>query len=123
MLFYAVLFITLALIFYTLGVFGEKFKKTLKIWHLAAFWAGFACDTTGTAFMSQLAGAQGTLNFHRVTGFAAIILMLIHAIWATVVYVRDKKDLMAVFHKFSLIVWLIWLVPYLSGMFAHMIKP
>lgn len=122
MLFFAVLFITLALIFYTLGVFGEKLQKTLKPWHLAAFWAGFACDTSGTALMSRLAVGQRTISLHTVTGIVAILLMLIHAIWATVVLRRNNKDLMARFHKFSMIVWMIWLIPYFSGMFAHMAK-
>jgi uncharacterized repeat protein (TIGR03987 family) len=122
MLFFAVFFITLALIFYTLGVFGEKLQKTLKPWHLAAFWAGFVCDTGGTSLMSRLAVGQKTISLHTVTGLAAILLMLIHAIWATVVLKRNDQDLMNGFHKFSMIVWLIWLIPYFSGMFAHMIK-
>ncbi|WP_124067900.1 HsmA family protein [Clostridium sp. E02] len=122
MLFFAILFITLALIFYTLGVFGEKLQKTLKSWHLAAFWAGFACDTTGTALMIRLAGGQNSISFHTVTGIAAIVLMLIHTIWATVVFKQKNDIVMAKFHKFSVIVWLIWLIPYFSGMFAHMIR-
>ncbi len=122
MLFFAVLFITLALIFYTLGVFGEKLQKILKPWHLIAFWTGFVCDTTGTSLMSRLAVGQSAVNFHSVTGIAAILLMLIHAVWATVVLIRNNKDMMAGFHKFSLFVWLIWLIPYFSGMFAHMIR-
>lgn len=122
MLFFAVLFITLALIFYTLGVFGEKLQKTLKPWHLAAFWAGFACDTGGTALMSRLAAGQSTISLHTVTGLAAILLMLIHAVWATVVLKRNNQDLMDGFHRFSMIVWLIWLIPYFSGMFTRMAK-
>jgi uncharacterized repeat protein (TIGR03987 family) len=50
----------------------------------------------------------------------AIILMLIHAIWATFVLIKKDEKLMRDFHKFSVVVWIIWLVPYLSPMFFGM---
>lgn len=122
MLILAIVTISLALVFYTVGVWGEKLQKTLKPWHLVIFWAGFACDTTGTAFMSILSENSNPFHFHAVTGVIAILLMLFHAVWATVVLVRKKEAMMRAFHKFSLIVWIIWLVPYLSGMLVGMGK-
>jgi uncharacterized repeat protein (TIGR03987 family) len=115
MLLYAILTISLALVFYTIGVWSEKIQGNLKIWHLCMFWIGFAFDTTGTTLMSKLAKDIFTLNFHAVTGLAAIILMLIHAVWATKVLVGDNKAAKQNFHRFSIIVWLIWLIPYISG--------
>jgi uncharacterized repeat protein (TIGR03987 family) len=50
----------------------------------------------------------------------AILLMLIHAIWATIVLIRKDEQAIVNFHKFSLVVWLIWLVPYFSGFFLSM---
>lgn len=113
---FAVAFITLALVFYTSGVFGEKLSGSLKKWHLAIFWLGFVCDTTGTALMGRLVGDVLTVSFHSVTGFAAIALMAIHAIWATVVLLRGSEKSKQNFHKFSIFVWLCWLIPYVSGM-------
>lgn len=42
----AVTAITLALIFYTIGVWSEHRAKVLKPVHLAFFWLGLCMDTT-----------------------------------------------------------------------------
>lgn len=120
MLPFAILFISLALVLYTLGVWGEKLQGALKPWHLAVFWAGLACDAAGTALMGMLAESVAPFSFHAVTGAAAILLMLLHAVWATVVLARKNQAMVHVFHRFSLAVWVIWLVPYISGLVAGM---
>lgn len=120
MLLFAIITISLALVLYTIGVWGEKLQKILKPWHVIIFWLGLVCDTTGTALMSMMAESSNPLNFHRITGGIAILLMLSHAIWATIVIIRKKETMMHIFHKFSLIVWIIWLIPYLSGVFVGM---
>jgi uncharacterized repeat protein (TIGR03987 family) len=107
--------ITLALVFYSIGVWGERISGSLKIWHLVFFWLGFVCDTWGTGLMFEMAGGM-TFDVHGLTGLLAIILMLVHAIWATIVLVRKDERWINKFHKFSVVVWLIWLVPYLSPM-------
>ncbi len=115
----AIVFITSALIFYTIGVWAEKIQGKLKVWHLVLFYLGLICDTLGTTFMGQIAG-DFALNLHSVTGTLAIILMLIHAVWATIVLTKKDEKKMETFHKFSIIVWLIWLVPYFVGMLIGM---
>ena len=116
MLIFAIISITLALVFYTIGVFSEKIAGALKPWHLIMFWIGFAFDTTGTTLMSKIAGEVLTLSFHSITGLLAILLMAIHAIWATVTSVKGDEKSKENFHKFSIWVWIIWLIPYLSGL-------
>jgi uncharacterized repeat protein (TIGR03987 family) len=108
--------ITLALIFYSIGVWSERFSGRLKPWHLVFFWAGLVCDTVGTGMMFDFAGGL-TYDVHGLTGLLAILLMLIHAIWATVVLVRRDERWITNFHRFSIVVWLVWLVPYFSPMF------
>jgi uncharacterized repeat protein (TIGR03987 family) len=107
--------ITLALVFYSIGVWSERFAGKLKVWHLVFFWMGLVCDTWGTGMMFEMAGGM-TFDIHGLTGLLAIVLMLIHAVWATIVLVRKDEHWINSFHKFSVIVWLIWLVPYLSPM-------
>jgi len=107
--------ISLALVFYSIGVWGERISGSLKIWHLVFFWLGFICDTLGTGMMFEMAGGM-TFDVHGLTGLLAIVLMLVHAIWATIVLVRKDERWINNFHKFSVVVWLIWLVPYLSPM-------
>jgi len=59
-------------------------------------------------------------NPHTLTGQIALWLMLAHAIWATIVVRKDLQRLRLKFHRYSLFVWLVWLVPYFGGMFMGM---
>ncbi len=115
MLLYAVITINLAFVFYSIGVWSEKFQGTLKNWHVVVFWIGFIFDTLGTSLMSKLTEGSFNINLHGLSGFFAIVLMLIHAIWASYVTYKRKEKSLKNFHKFSIIVWLIWLIPFLSG--------
>ncbi|AJC12032.1 hypothetical protein JI75_04470 [Berryella intestinalis] len=108
--------ITLALVFYTIGVFTERRAGSLRKNHLAFFYLGLVFDTTGTAFMSQMAHGGFASPIHAATGALAIVLMLVHAVWATVVYLRKNPEAIARFHRLSMSVWLVWLVPYICGM-------
>ena len=55
----AVIAITLALIFYTIGVWSEHRARILRPAHLVFFWLGLCADTTGTMMMSKLADGTG----------------------------------------------------------------
>ena len=116
MLIIAISFIFAACILYTLGVWAEKIKKKLLAWHAVVFWLGFTCDTIGTGAMGKLAGSIIQFNFHGLTGLLAILLMLFHAIWATIVLIRKNETQLLQFHKFSFVVWIIWLIPMVTGM-------
>ena len=111
--------INLALIFYSIGVWAERIAGRLKGWHLIFFWIGLVFDTTGTGMMFEMAGSISK-DIHSVTGILAILLMLIHAIWATIVLAIKNEKVITNFHHFSIFVWIIWLVPYLTGFFASM---
>jgi len=111
--------ITLALVFYSIGVWSERIAGKLKPWHLAFFWLGLVFDTWGTGLMMDMASGL-TFDIHGVTGVIAILLMLIHAVWATVVLIRKDEKMINNFHKFSVLVWFIWLIPYFSPMFFGM---
>lgn len=113
--------ITLALVFYSLGIWAERISKYLKSWHVIAFWVGFTFDVTGTLAMHKLSDNPFDFtDMHTLTGQIALWLMLAHAIWATIVVKRGYETLRLKFHRYSLFVWLIWLIPYLGGMFLGM---
>ena len=46
--------------------------------------------------------------------------MLFHALWATWVLYKNDENKKATFHKFSIVVWTIWLIPYFIGMMLGM---
>jgi len=115
----ASIIITLALVFYSIGVWGERISGRLKPWHLVFFILGLICDTWGTGMMMDMAGGL-TTDIHGITGLIAILLMFIHAVWAAVTLIRNDESALRNFHKFSIVVWLIWLIPYFSPMFFNL---
>ena len=113
--------ITLALVFYSLGVWSERIARTLKRWHVASFWTGLVFDVSGTLAMHKLARGPFDLRApHTLTGQIALWLMLAHAIWATRVARKGSEEARTGFHRYSLFVWLVWLIPYFGGMFLGM---
>ncbi|WP_305093638.1 HsmA family protein [Prescottella sp. R16] len=121
MLALAIIVITFALVFYSIGVWSERIQKTLEWWHAGAFALGLLCDASGTVLMSRISDGSSdteTSTFDQImiiTGAIAIVLMAVHLVWAIVVLLRDRPSEKAQFHKFSLVVWTIWLVPYFTG--------
>ena len=80
-----------ALVFYSIGVWGERIQGRLKWWHFIFFVLGLICDTWGTGLMFEYVGGM-TFDVHGITGLIAIILMLIHALWALVVLLRKNEN-------------------------------
>lgn len=127
----AVVVITLALVFYTIGVWAERVQRTLHWWHAAFFALGLAADTTGTLLMTGIAAsrradgvAPGPLDtVMAFSGTAAILLMAVHLLWAVIVLLRGHDNEKHVFHRFSIAVWAIWLVPYAAGAASAMLGP
>ncbi len=113
------IFITLALICYAIGVWSGRIAGRLKAWHVIFFWLGLICDTTGTVIMTRYAGGLGA-SVHGVTGIIAILLMAANAVWATIVLMRKNEREIVSFPRFSLVVWVTWLIPYLSGFLMGM---
>ena len=110
---------TLALVLYTTGVFAERIVRDLRAWHLLAFWGGWAFDAWGTLLMEELrADGVDPGIVHSVTGASAFALMGLHALWATWVLWRGTEEARRGFHRYSIVVWLVWLVPYFGGMIA-----
>jgi uncharacterized repeat protein (TIGR03987 family) len=111
----AVSLMFLAFALYTVGVWSAFFSRRLHAWHALLFWLGFSADTAGTELMRQMAGGF-RWGFHTATGGLALLLMLLHAVWATIVLVRGNESQLVTFHRTSLIVWLIWLIPFVTGL-------
>lgn len=112
----SMIIISLALVCYSIGVWCERFAGRLKSWHLVFFWLGLIFDFWGTGMMFDMAGGM-TFDMHGVSGLLAIILMLVHALWATIVLMRKDERWITGFHRLSVAVWAIWLIPYFSPVF------
>lgn len=55
------------------------------------------------------------LNVHGFLGVLAIVLMLVHATWATTVRVLKRERFLRNFHHFSLSVWTLWMISLVTG--------
>ena len=114
---------SLAFVFYTTGVWSERIQRDLRGWHVVLFWLGLASDGYATSLMRELVATGERAGFvHTVTGVAAFGLMAVHAAWATWVLFRGRREARAGFHRYSIVVWAIWLVPYFGGMVAGMAR-
>ena len=81
----------------------------------------FHFDLSGTFTMGRLTEHPlNLLDLHSLTGQIALWLMLIHTIWATSVVRKGSETSRKKFHRYSLTVWLIWLIPYFGGMIMGM---
>lgn len=113
----AVLLMFLAFAFYSVGVWSAVLSRHLDAWHALLFWLGFSADTAGTELMRQMAGGF-RWGFHTATGGLALLLMLTHAVWATTVLARRDEARLRTFHRTSVMVWVIWLIPFVTGLIA-----
>lgn len=117
----AIAVISSALVFYSIGVWGERIEHNLKLWHVIAFLLGITCDIIGTSLMAHIAKITGAHNMlHAITGYAAVALMFIHAVWAVWTYARGSIRAKEHFSRFSILVWAIWLIPYCIGVYIGM---
>lgn len=124
MLSLSIALITSALVLYTLGAWTEHRSGSLRWKHAALFAAGLTFDSLGTASMASIAASGGMrtgggvgalMGVMAITGGLAIALMALHLAWAVVVLIRNRESEKAAFHRLSLGVWALWLVPYATG--------
>lgn len=117
----AVILISLALVFYSIGIWSERFARNLKTWHVVCFWIGLLLDISGTYAMHLISTSEfDILEPHTLTGQIALWVMLVHVIWATYVIKQGSEKVKRRFNVYSIHVWMLWMVPYLGGMYLAM---
>ncbi len=111
---FALFFIVLALVLYTVGVWSERLTGRLKSRHLVVMWAGLVADVVATALMASLAGGFH-LSLHSFAGVLGILLMAFQTVWGTTALARRDEVALARFHRMGIYIWMIWLVAFVSG--------
>ncbi len=113
--------ILLAFICYTVSIWSEKISGVLKTWHVVSFWRGLVFDITGTVLMSALSDDDSESNFlHLLTGYVSIGSMAFHAIIASIAIKIGNENFLTLFPNFSLLIWAIWMLSFITGMFLNM---
>ncbi|MBI5733730.1 MAG: TIGR03987 family protein [Candidatus Kerfeldbacteria bacterium] len=110
-------FIVAALVFYTIAIWSERFKKELKLWMLLVFITAFLCDLGGTSIMFfNTTGRSLNLHtiIHMVSGYVALTIMSAH-LWFAIQAIRGQAWYAKIFNRCSIYVWLAWLVAFVSG--------
>jgi uncharacterized repeat protein (TIGR03987 family) len=117
----AIVLISLALVFYSIGIWSERYSRYLKTWHVVCFWLGLLFDISGTYAMHLISTREfNILEPHTLTGQIALWVMLVHVVWATYVIKWGSEKTHRKFHVYSIHVWMLWMVPYLGGMYLAM---
>lgn len=119
---YASILFSVAFVFYTVGVWAEQRAKRLKPWHAAAFFVGVVADIAGTGLMIELVGGI-RINTHSIVGILGLQLMIIHFVWAISALVSSVASFgyaeraLTTFHNFSVVVWGLWMIAYVTGIY------
>lgn len=123
MLIRAIIWMNLALIFYTWAVFSGR-RHGLHTKHLVIFFIGLTCDYLGTTEMSRYALANGKApQWHNITGIASLAGMAFHFLLALAASFLSKTETVnRVFHRVSLTIYTCWLIAFASGAISGMLR-
>jgi uncharacterized repeat protein (TIGR03987 family) len=116
MLLQAVIFMNLALIFYTWAVFSGR-RQGLHRRHLVIFGTGLACDYLGTHLMNLYGVAYGYVPaWHTLAGTVSLAGMAFHFLLALAASLAYRVDAVnRLFHRVSLGIYSCWLIAFFSG--------
>lgn len=119
----AVIWMSLALFFYTWAVFSGR-RQGLHPKHLAIFGIGLACDFLGTNQMNIVANMYGKAPvWHNITGIASLAGMGFHFLLALTASLLHRAEAVNVlFHRISLTIYSCWLLAFISGAVSGMIR-
>jgi uncharacterized repeat protein (TIGR03987 family) len=119
MLFQAVIWMNLALVFYTCAVFGAR-KKGLRRRHLFVFGFGLLCDYLGTHLMLLYGLSTGIIpEWHILIGIVSLSGMAFHFMLAlAAALVRQADAINRLFHRVSLTIYSGWLIAFITGSVA-----
>ena len=113
-IFLSVTSITTALLCYTLVLFLNRKTKTLTVKQFLILSLGVITDLIGTAMMKSLTD-EIRYDLHTISGYLALILMLVMSAIALFALVRKYQPFLTNFSKYYFPVWIIWLISYVTG--------
>jgi uncharacterized repeat protein (TIGR03987 family) len=119
----AVIWMNLALVFYTWAVFSGR-RQGLHRKHLVIFGIGLLCDYLGTHQMNIFALSFGKApEWHNISGMASLGGMGFHFLLALIASIMHRTEAVnRVFHRVSLTIYTCWLFAFFSGAISGMIR-
>ena len=119
----AVIWMNLALAFYTYAVFSGR-KQGLHVKHLVVFGLGLLADGLGTHQMNLFATSYGKApEWHNWSGILSLGGMAFHFLLALVASLSHRAEAVnRAFHRVSLTIYTLWLVAFASGAISGMVR-
>lgn len=119
----AVIWMTLALFFYSWAVFSGR-REGLHPKHLVIFGIGLACDFMGTGQMNVVATMYGKApEWHNVAGIASLAGMGFHFLLALAASLLHRAEAVNVlFHRVSLAIYSCWVIAFVTGAVSGMMR-
>jgi len=119
----AVIWMNLALVFYTWAVFSGR-RQGLHRKHLIVFGLGLFCDYLGTMQMNHVATLYGKApEWHNITGLASLGGMAFHFLLALAATLLGRTESVnRIFHRVSLTIYGCWLLAFISGAVSGMLR-
>jgi len=113
----------LALILYTWAVFSGR-SQGLHRKHLIIFGAGLICDFLGTSQMHLISTAYGKPPvWHTILGITSLSGMAFHFLLALIASSTNRAEAAnRVFHRVSISIYSCWLLTFLGGAVAGMMR-
>ncbi len=123
MLLRAVIWMNLALVFYTWAVFSGR-RQGLHPKHLVIFGIGLACDFLGTTQMNMYAAMYGKApEWHNILGIASLGGMGFHFLLALTASLLHRAEAVNhLFHRVSLTIYTCWLFAFITGAVSGMMR-
>lgn len=105
--------VTLALVFYSVGVVSEQRKRKISGFVLKFITLGLICDVSGTLCM--ILGAQKVITWHGAIGYSALLAMLVDIV---LLYRAKKAGVVTPsqsLHIYTRCAYAWWVIVYVSG--------
>ena len=111
----SVISICAALLFYTAAVWWNFFTKRLKGAQAVLLALGLVTDIAATSGMAASVKGEMRWDLHTLSGYTALALMFLVTVVGGYAVLKDNEPLRRRFHTFSLPVWFIWMISWVTG--------
>lgn len=115
--------VTLALVFYSIGILTEQFIKKISGRVLFFITLGIIFDIAATIFM--IAGSPNSpFTLHGFLGYSALAVMLIDVIlmWRLKLISGLNQDVPFGLHRYSKYAYFWWVIAYITGVLLVVLK-
>jgi uncharacterized repeat protein (TIGR03987 family) len=108
--------VTLALIFYSIGILTEQRKRRITKFVLTFITLGLVADISATTCM-VIGSSNSPFTFHGFIGYTGLLMMIIETILAFRFYTREGSAVQVSkgLHRYSRIAYIVWVLVYITG--------